>query len=386
MLSSDKDRLLRSTVRELLEDYDGGDGNVYGGGGGYGGARGYGVSEEFFTGIWNAFIDPLRHTAAFVERFSSEIQKLAGKLSEDVMAMYLPGYKADYEQYEEEHKERMDAITQKYSKVFARTEAHLFTGDAALMGFLYAPYQYITTRMLKKAPDKALDVIDVLAGGNSSVKQATDKVRNITGKFSHIGRMRGGPTSPKPIGIDVGAKKPIEEPKIKPYPWWNPRKEPKGKDFSKRFYGKTHYESVEEKEILDEGLKDILGKIAGLFKKSNIEQAIEQSPITKQMQSDAENYVKDFVKGVVELTDKKIKALKSTEALNKATKGKFSELIQQKGKEDAKKTAQLVVAGTKKGIKKMAIEDLEEKMKQLPKAAAPLAKIYQAGIKQIKSL
>lgn len=374
-----KDRLLEETISEilLLEYY---------GGGGAGDFEGYGVSEEFFADIWNAFIDPLKHVAAFVENFSSEIQRLAGKLAEDVMAVYLPGYKADYSDYEEEYKERQENISKKYNEVLSRTEAHLFTGDAALMGFLYAPHSYITTRMLRNAPDTALGLIDIFAGGNPAVKELTDKAREETRKLKHVGRMRGGPTAPKPLPIDTGGKKEYTPPTVKTK-WWSPRKEPKGQDPSKRFYKKSHTESVQrDEEILNEGLKDIIGKIAGLFKKPEIEKAIEQSPLAKQMKADAEKYVKDYIRGVVDMTKNHMSNLKSTKTLDKATKGQFSSLIQKRGKEDAQKTAKLVVAGTKKGIKELATKELQDKIKQLPKGAAPLAKYYQAGINQIKSM
>lgn len=372
-----KERLLREAIDEMLLEY----GDGFGTAGDYG--DGHGVSDEFFKDIFNAFVDPFRHTAAFIEKFSSEVQKMAGKLAEDVMAAYLPGYKADYEQYEEEYKERSSAIMDKYSKVFARTEAHLFTGDAALMGFLYAPHQYITGRLVKSTPDAALSIIDMFAGGDPDVKQMTDKIRDVTGRMKHVGRMRGGPTSPNPIPVDVGIKKPIAEPTMKPFPWWNPKSQSAGKDPSKKFYGKTHTESVER---IDEGFKEILGKIAGLFQSDKVVDAIEKSPLAQKMQADAERYVADYTKGVVNMTRKSIKGLKSTSSLDKATGGKFSQLIQQRGQDDTKKMAQLVVGSTKKGIKDLAIKGLKEKMSKIPKAAAPLTKIYQAGIKQIQSL
>lgn len=374
-----KEELLRSTINGILKEY-------MDGGGDFGSYDGYGVSEDFFQDLWNAFVDPLKHTAAFIENFSSEVQRVAGKLAEDVMASFLPGYQADYEEYEKEYQERMNAITDKYSKVFARTEAHLFTGDAALMAFLHAPHAYITGRIMRDSPDVALSLIDMLAGSNPSVKQATDRARQATKRFQHFGRMRGGPTSPSPMAIDVGTKKPIAQPKVKHFKWWNPRSEKQGKDFSKRFYKKTHTESVEAKEILDESLKDWIGKLTGMFQKPEIEKAIEQSPLVQQMQADAEKMAKEYVDGVISMTRQSIADLKSTPALDKATGGKFSKLIQKRGKEDAQKTAKLVVAGTKKSIKDIAVEKMSEKIKQMPKSAGELRKIYQQGISQIKSL
>jgi len=142
-----KEQLLRDFLNETLKEYDGGDD--------YGGGGGHGVSDDFIKGIFDAFVDPLRHTAAFVERFSSEVQKFAGKLSEDLLTISIPGYKANYSKFERAHNERLNSIQDKYKEVFARTEANLFTGDAALMAFLFSPYKYTTGRILKTVHQSA---------------------------------------------------------------------------------------------------------------------------------------------------------------------------------------------------------------------------------------
>lgn len=393
---SDKE-ILREYINLIIED-DGGDGGGFGDygdfGDGYGGHHGYGVSSKFFKDIFDAFADPFRHTAAFVENFSSKLQKLAGKLAEDVMAVALPGYKADYEKYEEEYDERQDRILDKYKEVFARTESHLFTGDAALMGFLAAPQAYITGRLVKSSPDKALALVDVLAGSNKTIKDLTDKLRQSTKKLKHVGRMRGGPTSAKPMPVDVGTKKGISLDKPKTY-WISQAMMNRGSMGSYKSHKASDYpgyksrkhESYEfDGEILDEGLKDIVDTIKGILGKSEIEKAIEQSPIVRQMEQDAIAYAQDYVKGLVQMTKSNIKDLKSTKTLDKATDGKFSLMLKKGMKDEAKKAATLVVGSTKKGIKDMAMASLKKKVEQLPKEAKNIAKIYQAGINQIKSL
>jgi len=226
----------------------------------------------------------------------------------------------------------------------------------------------------------------MFAGGNPGVKRMTDRAREITGRYGHIGRMRGGPSSPKPIAIDVGAKKPIAEPAMKHFKWREERKQPKGQDYSRRFYGKTHDESFigrRDEEIIQEGIKELLGKLVGAFKSPELERAFEESPLTQKMRQDAIDMTEEYISGVVEMTKEHIESLKSTETLDKATGGKFSALIQKKGKEETKKVAQLVVGSTKKGIKDIAIQNITEKMNGMPDG---LKKIYQAGIKQIESL
>lgn len=368
---SDKE-VLKEVIHQILVEYSGEtEGDM-------GGMNAPGVSDQFFTDIFNAFVDPLKTTAAFVSNFSSEVQKLAGKISEDVMATFLPGYEQDYEQYEKEHEERQKAIYEKYKKVFARTDAHLFTGDAALMGFLYAPHKYVTSRILKKSPDAALYMLDTISGNNASVKQFTDNARKYTKSLSHLGRMRGGPTSPNPLPIDG-----IAQPKVK-VKWYNPQTS-KQRDPTKTLYKQSHTKSTKSESVqrINEGFFD---KLAGMFKDNKIEQAVEQSPIAQKMRQDAEEYVKNYVQGVVEMTQEKISQLKSTDTLDQATGGKFSQLIDSQGLDDTKKVAQLVVGSTKKGIKALAAQDLKQKAEEMSKTAPSLAKIYQAGIKQIQSL
>ena len=351
---------LRVYIKAVLKEEDGGgDGGGFDGGyggdwGGYGGgghgyAYGRGISDDFFTDIWNAFVDPLKATAAFTERFSSKIQNIAGKMAESIMAIALPGYSADYEKYDQEEQERLDAIHEKYKEVFARTEANLFTGDAALMAFLYAPHQYLTTRLLKHSPDAALDIINVLGGNNPAVTGFVDRAKDFTKRFKHIGRMRGGPTSPNPIPIDDNLRA------------------------HKLIGGNT----------LSEGLFD---KIKSMFSSNELEQAIENSPMARSMQKDAENYVQSWTDGVVELVKNNID-LENSDKLNDMTKGKFHDLTQSLQGDDKIKAAKLAVVGTKKAIKNQAVKDIESKIKQLPGGSShPLGKLYQSGISRIKSL
>lgn len=370
MFKKDKERivLLKEVIKNHLQEYGIDDGGDYG--------MGPGVSDDFFKDIWNAFVDPLKTSARFIENFSSEIQRVAGLLSEDVYKMIYPLYIKNYEKHEEKYDERQKAIHDKYKEVLARTEAHLFTGDAALMAFLFAPHEYITGRMMRDAPDTALNIIDMFAGGNKKIKDLTDRAREYTVHMKHWGRMAHGPTSPSPAAIDG-----VKFPPIKPR-WFSP-KTSKQTDYSKLMYKKTHTESID----LDENvMKNMLNKVSSLFQDKELKKTIEQSPLAQSMQQDAIEYTQNYVNDFVKMTDETISNLEDPSFLNKSTGNKFAKLFKKVGKDETKKTAQLVVGSSKKGIKNSAIEELTKSMNELPKNAAPLKKVYQNGINVIKSL
>ena len=385
MNMSRDNKLLRSYIRTFINE-DGGDGGGgdgggyggygggyggYGGGGGYGSSRsrgggggdGHGVSDDFFIDIWNAFVDPLKSSAAFVEKFSSKIQAIAGRLAETIAALAIPGYEADYEKYNDDEQERLNSIHEKYKEVFERTETHLFTGDAALMGFLYAPHEYLTTRLLKHSPDQALSAIEIIGGQNPAIQGFVDRGRDFTNRFKHVGRMRGGPTSPNAIGIQN-------------------RKMKKARRTEKPIYTKLGA-AQEGVVVVTEGLWD---KLKDFMSNDKLKNAIKQSPMAKAMEKDAEEYTKNYVRGFVQMTKQHLD-LENSEKLDQMTSGKFSQMIGDMDDESKKNTAKLAVVGTKKALKAKAAEKLNNKIKELPGGDShPLSKLYQAGISQIKSL
>ncbi len=335
-MENKNNNMLRYFLREY---YDDGGGDY-----GYGGGYHHGVSDAFFSDIWNAFVDPLKTTTAFTEKFSSKIQKIAGKLSERIMSIIIPGYTADFERFDQEEQERLNLIHDKYKNIYGRTDWHLFTGDAALMAFLYAPHQYLTARVVRQAPDAALAMLDSLAGGNPTILGFTKRARDFTKRFKHYGRMRGGPTSPNPI--------PVEN-------------------------------TTRNNNIINEGLLD---KIKDFFSKKEVANAIENSPVAQSMQKDAEQYVKNWTNNFVNMTKQ---SMADKEIINKAAESDqdLSNEIRSMGQEEKQKVSKLATVGSKKAIKKIASEKINEKINQLPGGKShPLAKFYAEGISAINKL
>lgn len=353
-------KILKEYIRAVIEeegdgggDGDGGYGDYgygggYGGGGG-GGMYGYGVSDDFFKDIWNAFVDPLKAAGGAFERLSSDIQKLAGVTSEMIMSAIIPGKIADFEKYDQEEQARLANIKDKYDDVFKRTDAHLFTGDAALMGFLFAPHEYLTTRLFKKSPEVALDAIEGLVGGNPSVLAITTPLKKQLIGLRKYGRMARGPTSPD----------------------FNPNES-----------------IVKTNPIIEEGIFDSVKKaLSKLLNNNTIKKAIENSSIVKQMQRDAEEYVKSWNSQVLDMAKDALE-LEDTQKLDKLTGGKFTDAVDKAGGPKQEKiVAKLSTASTKKGLKDFYTKEIKKKVKQLPDGENhPLAKHYLNTIKQIEAM
>ncbi len=360
--------LLEQYIKTIITEdyYDGG--FDYGGYGGYGG--GYGVSDDFFVNIWNAFADPVKAAVANVEKISSKIQKIAKYLVADIKKIIIPGYKADYEQFDREEHERLKNIHNKYKEVFGRVDMHLFTGDAALAAFLYAPHQFITTRILRDAPDAALDVIDAIGGGNPNVQAWTDRIRDFTERFKHYGRFRGGATSPHPIAI--GGYKP---PKFKHY------KHNKMKSVGANIKLKDHCE-INNSLILE---NEIVDKIKNLFLGNYIKKEINSSSIVQSMKKDAIEYVNNYINDLIKFTQEYIKNIRNNKSIFNQIYNKVDiNNIQEK---ELELLFNNISINSTKIIQKMAIDEILNKINQLPgKQSHPLATYYKKGINMIKSL
>lgn len=327
--------LIKSYINSLIKEY-------YDDGGDYGGSYGHGSGGElFFKDIYNAFKDPISHSLAAVEGFSSKLQYVAGKLAHAIDAAIIPGYIANFDKYDKEYQERMNRISEKYKDVFARTESHLFTGDAALIGFLHDPFSYITGRVAKSSPEVALDIVDALAGGNENVHQATGRLRKSAKRMRHWLRMSHGPTSPNPQPI------PIEEGVV----------------------------------------GDALEALSSFFKNKELKNIINSSSVVRQMHKDAEIIAKDYIKGVIELTKKELLSLQNSEKLNNATNGELKKLADKEDKQDVKKVARMAAEKASKSIKKVANGKLAKKIKELPRGEkSEIAKIYVKAMEIISKL
>lgn len=325
------------------------------------------------------FTDVLKTGKAVVSDISSKSQYLIGGAMASIISAFVPGMEVDWKELKQKERERSEKIAAKYEDVFDRTNQALFTGDAALMSFLYAPHAFITTRALNKAPNVALDMLDTLGGEN--VSGITEPLRQQWEKIRLPDR-KGGPQDTGGYGGYGGGG----------YGY--------GDDFGYGDYGGygddggdgDGGESVERDDddilqdseiVVTEGILDKLKqKLQGMLNNKKVAQAVNNSPKAKAMRKDAVAMAKEHVKTVVGKA-KEATNTRSTKTLEKYSDGKFLDVMKKVPDEDRQKAAAVVAKQTAKLAKKFYIEQLKAEAKQLPKG---LQQIYQQGIEAIEGL
>ena len=269
MISRQRERELRETIRGILNEFDGGDGGDGGWGSGDGG-YGYG-GGDYGPGLYKTFLQPfvdvLQTSQAAIETAASKVQLLTSVATYAVMSSVLPFVRADYDAMIEHDKRRMQSIQQKYANVFKRTDQALTevggNYDGAGIFFVLFPHKVITYNMMKSGAgigersaktlaDTAFDFLDAISMNATSV--ITDPVR-------------------KRLGFQEGIQRLTE-----------------GEEDSNR-----------ETQI-----------IAKVMNHHQIEQAVENSSITKSMRSDG----LEALKGTLDMATESIGKLKRVNSVN----------------------------------------------------------------------
>lgn len=173
--------LLKEAIRTLLREDFGGD---YGGGfgdyGGYGmGSMGnYGIGGD--QNLGKVFLDPFldvgKTAAAAIEDVSSKSQALVKVILTGIVNNFLPFLEFTYDEIFDEEKTRAEAIKQKYAEVFKRND-EAFAGDFQGVAFMLAPAEYLAYNVVKRMPKVALNILDVLSGGNPTITNITSRLR-----------------------------------------------------------------------------------------------------------------------------------------------------------------------------------------------------------------
>jgi hypothetical protein len=158
--------LLREYVENILltEDGDAGDvGGFYDGGmGGTGGGWG-----KLFGSILNVGAVAIGKSKELLQNV-----KTAFAVSIDwVFSSLVPFFDAEYDKIFENHRTKLNEIKQRYDSVYKRSSEVLSGGDAQLVMFMVNPTAFLTGPILEKAPDAAIDALDVITGGNIPPKK-----------------------------------------------------------------------------------------------------------------------------------------------------------------------------------------------------------------------
>jgi len=357
-----KDEELRKYIQEILRE----DFSVDGFGDDMGTTSSGGIQglKAIFV---DPFLDVVKTGKAAVADLSSKTQVMIGGLIKSAIASVIPTVTVDWKGIRERDNQRSEAVMAKYGEVFDRTNEALWTGDGALLRFMYDPGAFITTTAIQKSPEAAIGLIDVLAGHNAEIESMTSKLKrgwdSVQGTIGmNAKRKNGGAKVLKGSGKGHGGGGGGMG----------------GMDGGGGFGGESL--SRKEARVLVEGFLD---KFINWSTDRRVHQAIDSSPITKKMKKDAESLTRAHLSDVYALA-KRLSEWSSTKDLDKVTDGDFQrKLMGISNEEERKKAAQHVAKNVKKSILKHIADGLRAETKFIPKG---LHKIYDQAIQQIEKI
>ncbi len=330
-------------------------------------------SSGGIQGLKAIFIDPFLDVAktgqAAVAGISSKAQVLIGGLISSIISSIIPTIEQKWDVLREKDAERAQQITQKYGEVFDRTNEALWTGDGALIRFLWDPGAFITTTAIQKSPESALNLLDTLTGHNSYIAGKTDKLKSLFSKVTDT------------VGVSQGRQQDKG--------WDTPRggRGRRGGGGGGGGMGGGYGDGGGMGEVFDLNNKNLV--LEGLMSKfinwssdKRVQQALDGSPMVKSMKKEAQSLVKEHLNDVIRLAAD-LSDWDSTKTLDGLTNGDFSKKIFGLEKEEQRKSAKQVASKTKQAVKKYIVDGLKGEMKLVPK---PLHKIYSQAISQIQKI
>jgi hypothetical protein len=185
-----REYLLREYIRGImLQEFDGGGGMVsdlgaYSAGGigsgvgAYGGDMG-GPMGMFGAGwgssssdLKRAFFDPFADVFKTVFGKTKEVVRSAKTLFrvifETLATTFIPFVTDSYEEIFEKEKQDLEKIRSEYSDVYERTNQAFSSGDAGVLGMVFAPGAAFGAALASKGPGVVKGLLDVVTGGSFS--------------------------------------------------------------------------------------------------------------------------------------------------------------------------------------------------------------------------
>ncbi len=352
---------LRTHIRRLLsEDYGGGDvGGWYGDMGGWGG---YGLGGMSGTpgssaSLYNIFIDPFvdvaKTAAAAVENVSNKSQTVLKILLEGIPKLLIPFVNGKYDEIFKEEEERNKKIRVKYAKVFAANDA-AFKGDAQAIAFLFDPGKYLAYKMVKNMPAAAVKMVSMLAGGN----------KGVLGKIKGLGSQ---------LGVKIDAPDPNQKVRR------TPQDTRKVIDALYNVFG----ESVLREDSEDTGKSELLNQLVKMFSSPEFINAVNDSPVAKEMRQDAKNSVGKTLNELNKLAGELL-GFSSLQDLKTLTGKDFTSKLQNLPEQEREGVEKLIISQLKTGIKEMLVKRTNGIVEAIP-AEHPLKHAYSRLLDRVKS-
>jgi len=173
-------------IRDLLTEDDGGGGGDYGGfdfGGYYSAGAGMwgamGSTEGLIKTFVKPFTDVLVTAVGKTKELSRSAQNLLQVTFETLVTTLIPIYSDSFDEIFEKEKNDINAIRQKYKKVYEANLEMFSDSDMNVLAFAFNPASYITSQFASAAPKTTMKLVEILAGDNQHVKKVLNNIKRL---------------------------------------------------------------------------------------------------------------------------------------------------------------------------------------------------------------
>ncbi len=326
------------------------------------------LQEEYEDPLAQVFLQPFKDvvdTARHgLEKTSSKIWGNTEKLAKQAATLLIPGLPVDAFTGEIDQKiqKRLGDIDQKYQAVIKRNYDMMRSRDLWGIPFLLNPAAMTGVSMAMKSPEFVLSTIEALTGGNPTITKMRQRAHTINQ------RVKGGGFGAASGAGNVGGGE--------------------GGDmmsYESRNLLKAFREQQEPQPAQDiNKVNQVLGKqIANVVKHPTIQNAINNSPITKQLRQIGMESMLSTVQDAVSFNsyDEMKKKMSNNPKFASVEQDLMTKLPQGATPEQTKQFQEALVVEVKGLIKQVYIKQLEKLLSQAPelkKELSGLAKQIQA--------
>jgi len=310
--------------------------------GGAGGSN-LGSNEDMYNIFIKPFANVIGTVAGKTKEISQRSQTVLKVAFETIVTTLIPIYKDSYEEIFKKEKERIDKIKSDYDKYYSASWEILKNADFAIAAFMYRPDLFVTQGFIRKSPEVAAKLINVLSGGT------------LEGTLTKI--MKGSPA----------------------------KKHNDSEDVMSKYFGES---LIREKDNDQQEDPKVLALIK-LMSNNKVKQALANSELTQK--TSGHEIVDESLKSILKQAQSILKA-KSLSDLQKVL-GKNIPGIDKLSKvpeNERQKAEQVVLGSVKKSMKSFYINQIETQMKKAIEQGVPqehpYVKVHQSAIKKIKSL
>lgn len=339
--------------------------------------------EGLLSGFLSPFSDVLKTAAWGAEKLGNSARNAITSTFKEIPSVLIPGLKYDWEQVKKNEKELMKGIDAKYQDVLTKNTEALKNSDLSLFMFALDPASTIAHKLSPKVPAVALSLAEPLVSAVSPKAGATvgrwkdwahKAGQNVSLGGGTAAKVSGGDWDPAMSGGEWGGLGEQAQPQAQPQAQQQAQQQPQGQQRGQQQSQQQSQQQQKPKPPPD---------VSKILKNKQILNALENSPLTKQMRQNALN-------SIIQRVQKVMKA-DSFDQMNQIVGAEMTSKIRnlvekQKGQvsdEEFKKLEQSAIVQAQQVVKNFYVKQLQDVANQLPNAKNDILNVV-SKLKQMK--